>query len=252
VVVAQYGVLTVGGVVDVKIQESDDNATWNDWTGGAFAQVTISAASSTQEKAYTGIKRYIRTVAKVITQASEFSTTVIRLTATSVEDDLLTEIIKTARLDVENDSRRQIINATWEYYLSEWPDSDRIKIPFGNLQTTDLSVKWKDTDGTETTLTLTTDYLIETNGDQCGFIVLPYGGSWPTGDLYPSNPIKITFTCGYGATAASVPSTIKSAIKIRCSRYYENRGENIIGQTVIEDKAYNQLVSRIPRLYDEF
>jgi uncharacterized phiE125 gp8 family phage protein len=250
VVAAHFGVLTVGGVVDIKIQESDTDvdANYTDWATGAFTQVTISASSSTQEKEYTGTKAYIRTVAKVITQAGEFSTTVIRLASQAAEDDLLTELIETATNDVENDSRRQIINAVWEYYLQEWPDTDRIKIPFGNLQTTDLSVKWKDTDGTETTLTLTTDYLIETNGDQCGFIVLPYGGSWPSGTLYPSNPITIKFTCGYGATASSVPSMIKSAIKLKCTKYYEHRGDN----PDYEESAYQSLVNKIPRLYDEF
>ncbi|MFH2074487.1 MAG: hypothetical protein ABIJ57_03945, partial [Pseudomonadota bacterium] len=71
------GVLIVGGKVDVKIQDSDDGTTWADW-GTAFAQVTISATKATYEKAYTGIKRYIKTVARVTVQASEFGTSVIR------------------------------------------------------------------------------------------------------------------------------------------------------------------------------
>ncbi len=239
------------------------------------------------------------------------------------EDEYLEGLIETARLDVENDSRRQIMSAIWEYYLQDWPKADRIKIPFGNLQsllsltiadsscveangTYDLiftganktaatgtytiatniitavsltsggigyvstptvatqtgdgsvtaamvSVKWKDTDGTETTLTvgIDDDYLVETNGDQCGFIVLPYGGTWPSGSLYPSNPISIRFIAGW-TTAALVPSTVKSAIKMRCSKLYESRGEDTVGQTVHEDKTYDRLVNNIPRLWDEF
>lgn len=169
---------------------------------------------------------------------------------TDVETDLLNGLITAARLDVENDTSRKIITQTWDYFPQTWPDNDRLKIPFGNLQTASLAIKYKNSAGAETTLTLTTDYLIQTNGDQCGFIVLPYGGSWPSATLYPSNPITITFTCGYGATAASVPETIKQAIKCRCVASYTNRGDNIIGQTVIEDKTYSRLINNIPRLYD--
>lgn len=238
------------GTLDVKIQESDDGTTWTDWTDGAFVQITTANDNTTYEKAYIGTKRYIRTVAKILLASCEFGVSVIRLIATSVEDDLLTEIIKTARMDVENDSRRQILTATWDYFLQEWPKGDRIKLPFGNLQSI-TSIKWKDTDGTETTLTAVTDYLTETNGDQCGFAVLPYGCTWPSNSLYPSNPIAIRFIAGW-TTAALIPSTVKSAIKMRCSKLYESRGEDVLGQTVSEDKTYDRLVNNIPRLYDEF
>jgi uncharacterized phiE125 gp8 family phage protein len=220
IVVANYGVLTVGSVVDVKIQESDDNTTWNDWTGGAFTQVTISATASTQEKSYTGAKQYIRTVAKVITQAGEFSTTIIRLTGTSAEDDLLNAIIYAGIEHVENLTGRKLLTQTWEYYLDEFPD-DSIKIPFGNLQSV-TSIKYKDSDATETTLTENTDYLVECNEDQTGNIVLPYGESWPSFTAYPSKPITIKFVCGW-TTAALVPYAIKAALKLICADMYENR-----------------------------
>lgn len=166
------------------------------------------------------------------------------------EDEYLEDLIKTARMDVENDSRRQIITATWDYYLQEWPDGDRIKIPFGNLQSI-THIKYKESDWASVADDKTfTDYLTETNGDQCGFAVLNYGETWPSPTLYPSNPICIRFVCGW-TTAALVPSTVKSAIKIRCAKLYENRGEDIVGQIVHEDKTFDRLVNNIPRLYDE-
>lgn len=253
IVVANYGVLTVGGVVDIKIQESDDNSTWNDWTGGAFTQVTISASSSTQEKAYTGTKRYIRTVAKVVTQAAEFGTTVNRLTATAVEDDLLNDIRYAAIGHVESITGRKLLTQTWEYYIDEFPEEDFIKIPFGNLQNVSetQSVKYKDSDGTETTMTVTTDYLWETNEDQCGRVVLPYEKTWPTDTLYPSKPITIKFVCGW-TTAALVPYEIKAAIKLICSDLYENREGKILSSFDFkENKAVNALLANF-RLWDEF
>lgn len=249
-VVANYGVLTVGAVVDIKIQESDDNATWNDWTGGAFTQVTISASSSTQEKAYTGTKAYIRTVAKVITQAGEFSTTIIRLASQAAEDDLLTAILYAGIEHVENITRRQLLTATWEYYLDEFPEDDFIKIPFGNLASV-TSIIYKDSDGTETTMTVTTDYLVETNGEGIGRIVLPYGESWPSFTAWPSKPITIKFVCGW-TSAALVPYSIKAALKLIGTDLYENReGQALSSFSYQENKAVNALLAS-SRLWDEF
>jgi uncharacterized phiE125 gp8 family phage protein len=134
--------------------------------------------------------------------------------------------------------------------LNEWPEGDFIKLPFGNLQSV-TSVSWKDTDGTETTLTALTDYLVETNGDGVGRIVLPYGGSWPSGELYPSNPIKIRFVCGWEA-ADDVPFKIKAAIKMVCSDLYENReGQSLNNLTYQENKTVQRLLAS-SRLFDEF
>jgi uncharacterized phiE125 gp8 family phage protein len=243
------GTVGAGGTVDAKIQESDDNATWTDWTGGAFTQVTAANDNAIQEKQYTGTKAYVRVVAKALVAACEFGADVIVDAATTAEDDLLTAIIQAAREHVEDITRRQLLTATWYFYLDSFPDKGFIRLPFGNLQSV-TSVKYKDTDGTETTLTVTTDYLVETNGEGCGRIVLPYGVSWPSVTLYPSNPITIEFVCGWTA-AASIPKKIKHACLMICADLYANRGEKIIGQSVVEDKTADRLLASY-RLWEEF
>lgn len=80
-------------------------------------------------------------------------------------------------------------------------------------------MSWKDSDGTETTLTVTTDYLVEANGNQCGRVTLPFSGSWPSGELYPVTPIKIRFVCGW-TTSALVPRNIKRAVKLATEDFY--------------------------------
>ena len=243
------------GIVDVKIQESDDDVTYTDWTGGAFAQITTANDNATYEIAYTGVKRYIRTVVTVALATCDFSTTVIRLTATSIEDDKLNDDIATAREHIEDITRRQVLTATWEYYLDEFPSGSRVMIPFGNLQTADLAVSYDevDTDGNlaTTTMTLTTDYLIETNGEGCGFIVLPYGETWPSFTEWPVNPVKVSFKCGW-TTAALVPYKIKAACKLIAADLYVNREAQIVSnQDYRENKTVmNLLFSK--RLWDEF
>jgi len=249
-VILHCGTNGATGTNDTKIQESDDNVTFTDWTGGAFTQVTTANDNADYKKAYTGTKRYIRTASKVLLAACEFGTSVLVNEATTAEDDLIEAILTAAREHVEDITRRQILTATWDYYLNEWPEGDFIKLPFGNLQSV-TSVSWKDTDGTETTLTALTDYLVETNGDGVGRIVLPYGGSWPSGELYPSNPIKIRFVCGWEA-ADDVPFKIKAAIKMVCSDLYENReGQSLNNLTYQENKTVQRLLAS-SRLFDEF
>ena len=111
-------------------------------------------------------------------------------------------------------------------------------------------IKYFDSDGLAYTLVLTTDYQMEFNGEGYGRIVLPYDGSWPSVTLFPSNPIVIRFTCGW-TTAASVPYKIKSGIKMICSKLYESRGEDTVGQTVHEDETVQRLLAS-SRLWDEF
>jgi hypothetical protein len=99
-------------------------------------------------------------------------------------------------------------------------------------------------------MTVTTDYLVETNGDQHGRIVLPYGVSWPSVTLCPSNPITIEFVCGW-TTTALIPKSITTAIKMLCAEMYEMRGEPVIGQSVIENKTVDRLLAS-QRLWGEW
>jgi uncharacterized phiE125 gp8 family phage protein len=228
------------GTVDTKIQESDDNTTWTDWTGGAFTQVTTANDNTDYKKAYTGTKQYIRTASKVLLAACEFGTSILVNAATTAEDSLLTEKLQSAIDDAEDFTGRQLLTATWKAYLDKFPvDKDYIELPFGNLQSV-TAITYKDSAGTVTTMTVTTEYLVETNGDQCGRIVLPYGCSWPSVTLYPSNPICIEFVCGWTA-AALVPSKIKSAILLGAADLYNCR-ETKTDRQIWENKAIHNLL----------
>lgn len=242
----------VGATVDVKIQECDtEGGTYTDWPDGAFTQITESNDNTTYEKAYTGNKAYIKVVAKVLVDACEFGVSVIRRTATVIEDDLLEEQITSSREDVEDYTRRKLITQTWDYYLDTFPNKNYIKIPYGNLQSVTY-VKYTDSDSTVTTMTETTDYIVETNGESCGRIVLPYGVSWPSFTAYTSNPIVIRFICGW-EDANAVPKKIKSAIKLRGTDLYENReGQmwGIAGSNYQDNKTFRRLLSSV--LWDEF
>jgi uncharacterized phiE125 gp8 family phage protein len=230
------------GTNDTIIQESDDNSTYTDWPGGVFTQVTTANDNAVQEIAYSGAKSYIRTISKVLNAACEFGTQVIRNNPVSSLDDEIARHITAAREAVEQETSRAILTQAWDMFIEAWPTCNYIDVPFGNLQNTtgvEPIVSWKATDGTETTLTAGTDYLVETNGKQKGRIVLPYGYTWPTGARYPSNPIKIRFVCGW-TSSALVPDQIKSAVLLKVQLLHQKGEGEVQLQGAIDVLLRNQ------------
>jgi hypothetical protein len=60
--------------------------------------------------------------------------------------------------------------------------------------------------------------------DEIGpYINLVYGKSYP--NVFPrDDAVTVTWVCGFGATAANIPTDIKLAIKMMVAHWYENRG----------------------------
>jgi uncharacterized phiE125 gp8 family phage protein len=217
-----------GGTVDAKIQESDtdSDAAYADWTGGAFTQVTTSYDNAVQEKEYTGTKAYIRVVATVAVATCDFGADIVKIQPYSAEDILLTNLIKAAREYCENFQGRSYITQTWDLLLDDWPDEDYIKVPYPPLVSVS-SVKYYDTDSTEATMD-SGDYYVDTYAEP-GRIVLGYGESWPSTTLRPANGVIVRFVAGYGA-AASVPQCVKQAMLMLIGHWYENRESTLTGQ----------------------
>jgi uncharacterized phiE125 gp8 family phage protein len=166
------------------------------------------------------------------------------------ESTLIEDQLKASRQYVEDITRRKLCTQTWDYYLDAFPQGNSFKIPFGNLQSV-THIKYTDSDGDETTMTVNTEYIVETNGKQCGRIVLPYGVTWPSFTAYTSKPIVIRFVCGW-TTAALVPLKIKAAILLAFADLYENREAQIVSNlSYKENKSFMSLLAS-ERLWDEF
>ena len=135
------------------------------------------------------------------------------------DDTYLTALITASRKYCENYENRAYITQVWEMYLDEWP-SDIIKIPKGKLQTIN-SIKYKNSSSVETTLA-NTEYVYSTKGI-LGRLTPAYGKFWPMFTPYPLDAITINFTCGYGTLASTVPETVKQAMYLLISHWYENR-----------------------------
>lgn len=216
-----------GATVDVKLQESDDDSTYTDWSGGAFDQVSESNDNTTYEKAYTGTKQYIRAVSTVAVDACSFGVTVLKDAATSAEDDFLDSLIAVARVHTEGPLlNRKLITQTWDIYFDAFPGVNEIQLPFGSLQSV-TSIKYTDVDDVENTFS-SDNYYVDTVSIM-GRVVLKSGISWPSTTLRPMNPVVIRIVCGYGDAGSDVPIPIRQAMLIKIADMYENREESLVG-----------------------
>ena len=209
-----------GGTVDVKLQHRDTATdTWEDVTGGAFAQITVANDNASYELDYLGGKRYLRAVATVAVGASVFGVTIQKVQPYASDDTLLTALIQAAREYVEGYQNRALCTQTWELVLDNWPIRDSIEMPKPPLQSVS-SIKYKDSAGTEATWA-DTNYIVDPDSF-LGRVVLADNISWPTVTLYPAGGIRIQFVAGYGL-AASVPQTTRQAMLLLIGHWYENR-----------------------------
>lgn len=239
-----------GGVVTVKIQESDDNVTYTDWAGGAFTQVTTANDNAVQEKEYTGSKPYVRTVATVAVATCDFGTDVIMSKYTPSDASYLTSLITAARRFVEHEvlGGVALITQTWEYYLDEFPETDYVELPRPPLASVS-SVKYTKTGEAGSTAAYantfsSTNYAANTVSWPGG-LRLYDGASWPSYSLETNLPVKVTFVAGY-TTRATVPDEIKQCILMYVDDLYEHRGVDEVMDNkvkVVRNPAADRLVS---------
>ncbi len=145
------------------------------------------------------------------------------------DDALIGALITAAREEVERQSYHALMTQTLEMILTAWPYdhpilpgwyTGHIRLPRPPLQSV-TSVTYKDYTGTVRTMTVNTDYVVA--GDSIPAEVMPpYAKTWPPVVLHAAEPIRVRYVCGY-ADAASVPDSLKLAVKLLVGHWYENR-----------------------------
>lgn len=153
------------------------------------------------------------------------------------EDQLLQIYIEaaTAHLDGYTGTLgRALITQTWEMFLDAFEDGS-LTIPLAPIISV-TSVEYM-VDGTYTTWA--------SSGNYTSSVVAPFGvitpvNDWPEPDEI-TNAVRVTFTAGYGATAASVPAPIRAAILIMVADMYENRSAKL-DETMPENPTVARLL----------
>lgn len=137
----------------------------------------------------------------------------------SDEDLLITSLIVTSRLHVEQALGLALITQGWSWLLDAWPDPTILRLPMRPIQAI-TAVRTYAEDGTTTTFA-SDAYLLDGAGAPAR-LVLRRGRAWPIPGR-SANGIEIAFQAGFGTEAASVPAPIRQAILHLVAHWYENR-----------------------------
>lgn len=157
----------------------------------------------------------------------------------TAQDTYLAGLIKAARLQAEMVTRRAFVRRTFRQRLDAFPcgSLEPLRLgpsPLGEVE----SIVYIDTAGAEQTWS---DALYVVDEDALPARVLPaYGQSWPSARLQP-NAVTVTYSAGYAADdgsptdhAANVPQTIKQAILLLVTHWFENRSPVVTSGQPIE------------------
>jgi len=145
------------------------------------------------------------------------------------DDTLISALITTARQWCESRLSQQFITATRKLYLDGLSHYE-ITLPYSPIQAVS-SITYVDSGGT--TQTWSSSLYDVDSHTRPGRIRPKWGEVWPS-TRYQMNAIAITYTCGYGATAESVPAAIRQAMLLLIAHWYENREAINLGNIVSE------------------
>lgn len=148
-------------------------------------------------------------------QLSDLVSVHIKVDDTDPEANLITEYIKAATERVEDCIQRQLMQATWEYQMTDFNEIDcdgylrLLKAPLVSV----TSVKYDDENDDEQTME-TTDYQVDSTNvpGRIRFI-----STLPTVYDKP-NAVRIRYVAGYGAAGATVAQQRTAISENRASR----------------------------------
>ncbi|RCS23285.1 hypothetical protein DUT91_13365 [Phyllobacterium salinisoli] len=131
------------------------------------------------------------------------------------EDELLEQLLRTAREVVESQTGLALISQTWRLHLDRWPRSGRIALfryPVREI----VEVTAYEPDGTPVVIGASERHLHKGSRPQRLYLS-PRAGSSSLGGL------EIDFVTGFGETGADVPDALKHAILTLAAHLYEFR-----------------------------
>jgi uncharacterized phiE125 gp8 family phage protein len=157
---------------------------------------------------------------------------------TSDDDTYITSLIKAAREWCEEYLDRTLVNTQWVMRFDRFPtdgthDIELPRPPIVSSGTaTAVALTFTYENGTTATYG-TSSYRVD-RASTPGAVKTLYGQTWPP-HLQDDNAISVTWWAGYGASGSDVPQSIRHAILMLCSHWYETRGATISSGAVPQD-----------------
>ena len=135
------------------------------------------------------------------------------------DDDVVAALIAAARVHVEAQTRRALIEQTWRLVRDVWPASGRLPVLPTPLKEV-TAIRVFDADGMPHLLDVD-DFAIDTVSAPA---VIAYARGAPHAPGRLTAGIEIDIVAGYGDAAEDVPAPLRLAIRMLVAHWYENRG----------------------------
>lgn len=162
----------------------------------------------------------------------------------AAEDSLITLYLGAAVQAVQDATGRALITETWRLSLPSFPDGEIILGRAPLLSVTEIRY-WSDAAvPVDTALAASVYQVIAPSGPTApeGRVMLAPVQDWPATQPDRADAVRITFTAGYGAAAASVPSPLRSAVLLLTGDLYENREAGNV-KALTENPTVQRLLS---------
>jgi uncharacterized phiE125 gp8 family phage protein len=164
--------------------------------------------------------------------------------ASAFEDTLIEGWIASARLYFEEQTGRQVIPATWSYWLERFPCQREIELPKPPLIDV-TAVTYLDADGARQTFDAANYTVVTPRGPYShrGRLVLAPSATWPYA-LCQAGSVQIEFRAGYvdptiSPEAIEVPKLVVSIVLFLIGHFHRFRSE-------VQDLERSQTIAQLP------
>lgn len=147
----------------------------------------------------------------------------LRVTDSS-EDTKIADLIVAAREYAEAATGKLMAARVVTAVSNEFPSLNTpLTLPVGPVVVSaSVTVSFKDIDGTTTDIS--TDVEVDSYSEKPELVLKP-DESWPTDQLYPVNPVTVSYTAG-----ATPSKRAKNAMLLLIGHWFDNREEVVVGQ----------------------
>lgn len=149
------------------------------------------------------------------------------------EDALLSQLIRAARRQAEQELGRRLVTQTWDMLLDAFPAGDEaIKLHPGLCKAQSIAlIQYLDPLGATQTMP-SAQYALDAN-ELPGYVFTTGTNTWPTSVADSANCVRVRVVCGYG-NAADVPDNVVAWIKLQIGALWANREAFATGVSVSE------------------
>jgi len=147
------------------------------------------------------------------------------------DDTYIATLILVATQCIEHETRRAMIHRVFNLKMSAFPADGEIILPRSPMSSVQ-NISYTDKDGNLQVVPAGDYHTYSVNG--VGRVVLKSTAAWPVTLNTGGMDVDVEFVAGYGATSASVPVSLKQAVLLWATHWYDNRTSVNVGNLVTE------------------